>query len=67
MHCIATKNLIAVCIIIYCLRSYGGGRQLHSIIMYCICGLFGGDFNLVVWQITSGSPNLSHAILIKQF
>ena len=26
-------------------------------------GLFGGDFNLVVWQITSVLPNLSRAIL----
>ena len=30
---------------------------------YRIRGLFGGDFNLAVWRITSESPNLSHAIL----
>ena len=30
---------------------------------YRICGLFGGDFNLVVWRITSESPNLSRTIL----
>ena len=28
-----------------------------------ICGLFGGDFNLAVWRITSKSPNLSRTIL----
>ena len=31
--------------------------------IYRIRGLFGGDFNLVVWQIFIGSPNLNHAIL----
>ena len=31
--------------------------------MYRIRGLFGGYFNLAVWQITSESPNLSRAIL----
>ena len=30
---------------------------------YRIPGLFGGDFNLAVWQIFIGSPNLNHAIL----
>ena len=30
---------------------------------YRIRGLFGGDFNLAVWQITSESPNLNRAIL----
>ena len=30
---------------------------------YCICGLFGNDFNLAVWQIFNGSPNLNHAIV----
>ena len=30
---------------------------------YRIHGLFGGDFNLAVWQITSESPNLSQVIL----
>ena len=34
----------------------------HKII-YRIRGLFGGDFYLAVWQITSESPNLSCAIL----
>ena len=32
-------------------------------VRYRIRGLFGGDFNLAVWQITSELPNLSHAIL----
>ena len=31
--------------------------------MYCIRGLFGGDFNLVVWQIFIGLPNLNPAVL----
>ena len=29
---------------------------------YRIRGLFGGHFNLVVWQIFIGSPNLNYAI-----
>ena len=40
-------------------------RLKHIQCMYHIRGLFGGDFNLVVWQITSESPNLSCAILFK--
>ena len=32
-------------------------------VKYRIRGIFGGDFNLAVWRITSESPNLSHAIL----
>ena len=35
----------------------------HLLNKYRIRGLFGDDFNLAVWQITSESPNLSHAIL----
>ena len=31
--------------------------------MYRIRGLFGGDFNLVVWRIFIDTPNLKHAIL----
>ena len=31
--------------------------------MYHIRGLFGSDFNLVVWQIFIGSLNLNYAIL----
>ena len=31
--------------------------------LYHIRGLFGGDFNLVVWQIFVGSPNLNYAIV----
>ena len=31
--------------------------------IYRIRGLFGGDFNLAVWRITSESPNLNRAIL----
>ena len=30
---------------------------------YHIRGLFGGDFNLVVWRIFIGSPNLNYAVL----
>ena len=33
--------------------------------LYCIRGLFGGDFNLAVWQIFVGSPNLNHAVLTR--
>ena len=32
------------------------------LLIYCIRGLFGGDFNLAVWQIFIGSPNLNHAV-----
>ena len=32
---------------------------------YHIHGLFGGDFNLAVWQIFIGSPNLNHAVLTR--
>ena len=37
----------------------------HSTIhtKYRIRGLFGDDFNLVVWKIFIGSPNLNRAIL----
>ena len=31
--------------------------------VYCIRGLFGSDFNLAVWRITSESSNLSPVIL----
>ena len=31
--------------------------------IYRIRGLFGGGFNLAVWQIFIGSPNLNHAVL----
>ena len=31
--------------------------------VYRIHGLFGGDFNLAVWRIFIGSPNLNHAVL----
>ena len=30
-----------------------------------IHGLFGGDFNLAVWRIFIGSPNLNHAVLTR--
>ena len=36
---------------------------MHDTSIYRIRGLFGGDFNLAVWQIISESPNLSRAIL----
>ena len=32
-----------------------------------MCGLFGNDFNLVVWQIFVESPNLNHDILKTSF
>ena len=32
---------------------------------YRIRGLFGGDFNLAVWRIFIGSPNLNHAVLTR--
>ena len=36
----------------------------HGILtIYHICGLLGGDFNLAVWQIFIGLPNLNYAIL----
>ena len=28
-------------------------------------GLFGGNFNLAVWRIFTGLPNLNHAILTR--
>ena len=34
---------------------------------YCICGLFGDDFNFAVWRIFIGSPNLNHAILTHTY
>ena len=43
-----------------------GTAIMHKINIICdkyrIRGLFGGDFNLAVWQIFIGSPNLNHAI-----
>ena len=33
------------------------------IYIYRIRGLFGGNFNLTVWQIFISSPNLNHAVL----
>ena len=41
-----------------CLSSFG--KCIH---MYHIRSLFGGNFNLVIWQILCESPNLSHTIL----
>ena len=40
---------------------------LTSIVMpmYCIRGLFGGDFNLAVRRIFISSPNLNHAVLTR--
>ena len=43
-------------------------NELHAVCKlykYRICGLFGGDFNLAVWQIFIGSPNLNHAVLTR--
>ena len=42
--------------------------QLSSLFIHCgmsyhIRGLFGGDFNLVVWRIFIGLLNLNYAIL----
>ena len=33
--------------------------------IYRIRGLFGGDFNLAVWQKFIGLPNLNHAVLTR--
>ena len=39
---------------------------LHLICSYYrIRGLFGGDFNLAVWRIFIGSPNLNYAVLTR--
>ena len=40
-------------------------KDLTVKMIYHICGLFGGDFNLAVWQIFIGSPNLNHAVLTR--
>ena len=41
----------------YCIvQNFVGGK-------YRMHGLFGGDFNLAVWQIFIGSPNLSCTIV----
>ena len=36
--------------------------KIHFTI-YHVRGLFGGDFNLAVWRIFIGSPNLNYAVL----
>ena len=36
--------------------------KLKCTVIYRIRGLFGGDFNLAVWRISIGSPNLNHAV-----
>ena len=38
-------------------------QSLLAIYRMCVRGLFGSDFNLAVWQIFIGSPNLNYAIL----
>ena len=42
-------------------------KQLISnwFLYYRICGLFGSDFNLVVWRAFAGLPNLNHAVLTR--
>ena len=37
----------------------------YTLAMYCIRGLFGCAFNLAVWQIFIGLPNLNHAVLTR--
>ena len=37
----------------------------EQITKYRIRGLFGGDFNLTVWRIFIGLPNLNHTILTR--
>ena len=37
-------------------QNFDGGK-------YCIHGLFGGDFNLTVWQIFIGLPNLNYTVV----
>ena len=38
-------------------------KRLHNCVQYHIRGLFGGEFNLAVWQIKIKLPNLKHTIL----
>ena len=54
-HLLCTQSFTFDCIYYVC------------VYVYRIRGLFGDDFNLAVWQITSESPNLSHAILKVTF
>ena len=37
--------------------------ELCSKAKYHIHGLFGGDFNLAVWEFFIGSPHLHHGVL----
>ena len=39
----------------------------ESLRIYRIRGLFGGGFNLVVWQIFNGSPSLNHVVLTSTY
>ena len=43
--------------------STSAARKPQNVSTYRIRSLFGGDFNLVVWQIFIGLPNLNRAIL----
>ena len=48
------------------LAIYANNEQCtRSYILYRIRGLFGSDFNLAVWQIFIGLPNLNHVILTR--
>ena len=39
----------------------------HNNLKYCIRGLFGSHFNLAVWQIFIGLPNLNHIVLTRTY
>ena len=40
---------------------------MHIILTYRIRDLFGSDFNMAVWRIFIGSPNLNHAVLSRTY
>ena len=56
--CGVASNLMVLIVVsfVYLLAIFG---------LYRVRGSFGGDFNLVVWQIFIGSPNLNHAVLTR--
>ena len=76
--CITLAQDCSIFITGYCIKFEGQGLKNRSVIFKVFClgvkiyvhapkyrirGLFGGDFNLAVWRITSESPNLNRAIL----
>ena len=40
-------------------RQHGSAQLVPT--TYCIAGKFGGEFNLVVWQLAQAPPNLISA------